>query len=87
MVALCKTKVEYHALANTTTELLYLRWLLKDMDLYIQMLLPYIATIGVPFRLLITMFFMSTPNTLKMTVTLLVNIFHMGCTTIVYLFC
>ena len=34
------TKAEYHALADTTSELLWLRWLLKDLGVYTSSATP-----------------------------------------------
>ena len=35
------TKAEYHALANTTSELLWLRWLLKDLGVSTSSATPF----------------------------------------------
>jgi hypothetical protein len=64
VVARSSTEAKYRALADTTSELLWLRWLLHDMGL-----LSFV-TIKVQFRLRIMMHFMNVLNILRSTVIL-----------------
>jgi hypothetical protein len=75
IVVRSSTEAEYRALADTTSELLWLRWLLQDMGVsFLQPLLSTV-TIEVLFRLPIMMFFMNGPNILRLIVILFVIIF------------
>uniref|UniRef100_A0A2N9F7X6 Reverse transcriptase Ty1/copia-type domain-containing protein n=1 Tax=Fagus sylvatica TaxID=28930 RepID=A0A2N9F7X6_FAGSY len=63
VVACSSTEVEYRAFADTTSELLLLRWLLQDLGVSISSATLSIVTVGVLFRLLVMMSSTNGPNT------------------------
>ena len=82
MVSRSSTEAEYRALADTTCELVWLRWLLADMDacswltwmLHSPLPLLFIVTIVVLSTLLIIMSSMNALSILRSTATSLASI-------------
>lgn len=68
-VACSSTKVEYRALANTTTKLLWLLWLPQDVGVDYFAMTQSTVTIQMLFKLPIMTSSMSIQNTLKLNIT------------------
>jgi hypothetical protein len=75
VVARSGTEAEYRTLVDTTSELLWLRWLLHDMGFLRPLILLSFVTIEVRFRLRIMIYFMNVLNILRLTVILCAIIF------------
>ena len=69
-VAHSSTEIEYRAFVDTTSELLWLRWLLKDLGCPHPLPLLFIVTTRVPFILLTMMSSMNELNTSRSIVIL-----------------
>ena len=77
LLAHSNTKAKYRALADTTSELLWLRWLLKDLVCPHPLLLLFIVTTRMSFILLTMMSFMNRLNTSRSIVILSIIILSM----------
>ena len=77
LVARSSIEAEYHALDDTTSKLLWLWWLLKDLECPHPLLLLFIMTIRVPFILLTIMSSMNKLNTSRSIVILSIVILFM----------
>ncbi|KAK6123866.1 hypothetical protein DH2020_042391 [Rehmannia glutinosa] len=82
VVSRSSTEAEYRAMASTTTEIVWLRWLLVDMGVFRHPTPMYIAIIGAPFKLPTIRYFMKGQNILKLIVISLVTIFKDGTITL-----
>jgi len=65
-------------MASTTKEIVWLRWLLTDMGVFLSHPTPMYCDNQIPFRLLTTRFFMNELGTLRSIVILLVIISNMA---------
>jgi hypothetical protein len=75
VVARSSTEVEYRALADTTSELIWLRWLLQDMGVTFSSASPVYCDNRSAIQIAHNDFFMNGPNILRLIVTLSVIIF------------
>ena len=81
------TEAEYHAMADTTVELWWLRDLLCDMGVSVVDHVKCIMTIRVPMLLPPNLSFIITQNILRSTVILLVRNLKKGRITLSYIPC
>jgi hypothetical protein len=72
VVARSSTEAEYRALANTTSEFLWLRWLLQDMGVSFSSATPVYCDNRSAIQIAHNDFFMNGPNILRLIVILFV---------------